>query len=98
MQSVSLTGSATGSVGGAGNGMVYDPWLDAYLVRTSNAGGTVYRIDAQSFAASVMATTGGGSIPSAQNDIYRRFLFAPGLGGAVYCPDYDSNMWFLRTV
>jgi hypothetical protein len=96
-QSVSLSGSAAGSVSGAGNGMVYEPLLDAYLLRKSGPGSTVYRIDAQTFAVDVLATTGGGSVPSAYNDVYRRFLFAPTLGGVVYCPDYDTNLWFLRT-
>lgn len=98
-QSVSLTGaSASGLLNDTGNGMVYEPALDAYLLRTPNAGGTVYRINAQTFEVSVLGTTAGGSIPSSQNGVYRRFLYAPSLGGVVYCPAFDSNLWFLRTV
>jgi hypothetical protein len=96
MQSASLSGQS-GSVGGDGNGMVYDPWLDAYLVKRSSSGGTVYRINAQTFAVDSLPTTGGGSIPGAVNGVYRRFLFAPQLGGVVYCPTYNGNLWFLRT-
>ncbi len=97
-QPVTLTGAAAGALNDTGSGMVYVPAMDAYLVRRSNAGGTVYRINAQTFEVTTLATTAGGSVPSAQNGVYRRFLYAPSLGGVVYCPDYDSNMWFLRTV
>lgn len=96
-QAVTLSGSGAGAFGGTGNGMVYEPTLDAYLVRTPGAGGNVYRIDANTFAVSALTTSGGGSVPSSQNGVYRRFLYAPGLGGVVYCPTFDSNMWFLRT-
>jgi hypothetical protein len=96
MQSASLSGQS-GSVGGDGNGMVYDPWLDAYLLKRSSSGGTVFRINAQTFAVDSLPTTGGGSIPGAVNGVYRRFLFAPQLGGVVYCPTYNGNLWFLRT-
>jgi hypothetical protein len=97
MQTVSLGGSSAGQISGGACGMVYEPWLDAYLFRKAGAGSTVYRINAQTFAVDVLPVTGGGSIPNAINGVYRRFLFAPTLGGVVYCPAYDSNMWFLRT-
>lgn len=82
---------------GNGSGMVYEPWLDAFLVRLSGAGGTVYRIDAQTFAVDTLPTSGGSAVPNAINGVWRRFLFAPKLGGIVYAPAYSSNMWFLRT-
>ena len=96
VQSVAFSGASSG-LSGSGSGMVYEPWLDAYLFRRSAGGSTVYRINAQTFAVDILPVTSGGSIPSATNGVYRRFLFAPTLGGVVYCPDYDSNMWFLRT-
>lgn len=97
VQPVSLSGAGTGAFHATGNGMVYDAALDAYLVRTPGAGAAVFRIDAQTFSVSLFAATDGGAIPAAQNGVYRRFLFAPGLGGVVYCPAYDANLWFLRT-
>lgn len=96
-QAVSLSGLGASPITSTGNGMVYDPVLDAYLVRTPAAGGTIYRIDAASFAVSVFATLSGSGIVSAQNGVYRRLLYAPGLGGVVYCPHFTSNLWFLRT-
>ena len=98
VQAISLTGLGAAPLSGTGQGMVYDPALDAYLVRAPEAGGAVYRIDAQTFAVSTLATSSGGSIVAAQNGVYRRWLYAPGLGGVVYCPQYDANLWFLRTV
>jgi hypothetical protein len=96
-QRVTLSGPAAGSVGGGGNGMVYDPWMDAYLLRKPGAGSTVYRINASTLAVDTLATTGGASIPNSINGVYRRFLFAPQLGGVVYAPSYEGNLWFLRT-
>ena len=97
-QSVSISGSAAGNVNGGGNGMVYDPWMDAFLVKTPS-GSTVYAIDASTLTATTLSTTtASGSIPSSDNGVYRRFLFAPNLGGVVYVPDFGTNMWFLRTV
>jgi hypothetical protein len=97
MQAVSLSGSAAGSVMGEGNGMVYDPLLDAYLVRVRNSGGTVYRINAATFAVDALPTTAGAAIPASTNGVYTRFLYVPKLKGIVYFPSYDGNFWFLRT-
>ncbi len=97
LQVVSLSGTAAGQISGGGYGMIYDPWLDAYLFRKSNSGSTVYRINAQTFAVDTLPVTGGSSIPNATNGVYRRFLFVPTLGGVVYFPAYESNGWFLRT-
>lgn len=98
MQTVALSGASAGAVGGDGNGMVYDPLQDAFLLRKSGAGATVYRINAQTFSADALPTSGGGAqIPSAVNDVWTRFLYVPALKGVVYFPAYNGNMWFLRT-
>jgi hypothetical protein len=97
MQAVSLSGTDAVSVMGDGNGMVYDTLLDAYLVRTRNSGGTVYRINAATFAVDTLPTTVGGSVPASANGVYTRFLYVPKLKGVVYFPSYDGNSWFLRT-
>lgn len=96
-QSVSLSGPAADAVGGDGNGMVYDPWMDAYLLRKPAAGSTVYRISASTLSVDTLPTTGGAAIPASFNGVYTRFLFAPQLGGVIYAPSYDGNLWFLRT-
>lgn len=82
---------------GRGNGMVYDPLLDAYLVHTGAAGGSIHRIDAQSFALDALPVTGGASQPATANGVWRRFLYVPKLKGVVYVPLYEGNVWFLRT-
>ena len=96
-QSVTLTGANAVSVSGDGNGMVYDPYLDAFLVRRADAGGTIYRINAQTFAVDTLSSTGGSQLPSATNGVWRRFLYVPALKGVVYFPTYGGNLWFVRT-
>jgi hypothetical protein len=98
MQTVTFSGpNASAMTGDSGNGMVYDPALDAYLLRKPDAGGIVYRIDAQGFGVDTLPTTGGSSLPSAINGVWRRWLYVPQLKGIVYFPTYDGNFWFLRT-
>ena len=97
MQAVTFTGPQAAAMTGNGNGMVYDPQLDAFLMRSADAGGTIYRIDAQTFAVTAMAVSGATSIPAAQNGVWRRFLYVPALKGVVYVPTYSDNLWFLRT-
>jgi hypothetical protein len=76
---------------------VYDPLLDAYLFRTSAAGGTVYRIDAQTFAVDTLTTTNGSGVQASTNGVWTRFMYVPQLKGVAYFPAYSSNGWFLRT-
>jgi hypothetical protein len=97
VQKITFSGPNAGSVAGNGNGMVYDPLLDAYLLHTGAAGGTVYRINAQTFAVDVLPNTGGGSLPATQNGVWKRILYVPALKGIVYAPSYGSGLWFMRT-
>ncbi len=77
-------------------GIAYVPSLDAFLVRSASGGGQVTRIDAGSLQVTSLSTTGGAGIPSSTNGVYTRFAYAPGLGGVVYVPGYDSDVYFLR--
>ena len=97
VQNVTLSGTNAGSVSGTGNGMVYDSGLDAYLVRKDGAGGTVYRINAQTFAVDTLPTANGSAVPATTNGVYTRFLYAPKLKGIIYFPTFGGNPWFLRT-
>lgn len=92
-----LTGAPASTLLGGGWGMVYEPALDAYLLIGPDAGGTVYKVDASTFASTVLTTT--GSPPSTNNGQppYTRFLYAPNLSGVVWYPQYSYNAWFLRT-
>ena len=98
VQSVSFTGSSAGAMtGDPGNGMVYDPVLDAFLLRKAGPGGTIYRINAQTFSVDVLPTSGGDAVPAAINGVWTRFLHVPNLKGIVYFPAYGGNAWFIRT-
>jgi hypothetical protein len=94
---VTFSGSAAGSLSGDGNGLVYDPLLDAYLLRKDGAGGTVYRINAQTFAVDTLPVSNGAAVPASTNGVWTRFLYVPKLKGVVYFPSYGSGAWFLRT-
>ena len=96
-QNVTFTGPNAGMVNGSGNGLVYDPLQDAFLLRTGDAGSTIYRINAQTFAVDSMTTSGGSSVPASTNGVWTRFLYVPQLKGVVYFPAYSGSAWFLRT-
>jgi len=98
MTNVTFTGpNASAMTGDTGNGMVYDPGLDAYLLRKADAGGTIYRINASTFSVDVLPNTSGTSLPAATNGVWKRFIYVPQLKGVVYFPTYDGNLWFIRT-
>jgi hypothetical protein len=97
MSSVTFSGPNAADLTGQGNGMVYDPGLDAYLLRKAGAGNTIYRINAQTFSVDTLPNTNGASIPNAQNGVWNRFLYVPQLKGVIYFPSYDGNGWFVRT-
>lgn len=97
VQKVSFSGPEAASLGGDGNGMVYDPMLDAFLLRKEGPGSTVYRIDAQTFGVGTFASSGGSNLPSAPNGVWKRFIYVPALKGVVYVPTYTDDIWFLRT-
>jgi hypothetical protein len=85
-----------------GRGMVFVPSMDAYILRLKelSGGGTLVKIDAESFEATFLTTSGGGSIPAsisgtAQNP-WGKFLFLPKLKGVIFYPNYASNAWFHR--
>jgi hypothetical protein len=94
---------ATLQAAGKGLGVVYEPELDAYLIRLKGSGGAVYKVTADdSLTVSELPTTGGTSLPAAAvadgtENIYGRMLYAPALNGVVYVPSYAANVWFLRT-
>jgi hypothetical protein len=87
-------------------GMAYVPALDAYVVRLGTAGGAVYMIDANTFAVTALVAGGGAAIPAAADvngdgvrqyeNVFRRWLFVPSLGGMVFFPHYTANAWFVR--
>ncbi len=103
----SLSGPAAGSVPlGPQMGMIYEPTLDAYLVRRRPAGGAVYKINASTFEVTQFTTTGGDAIEltgfldngaGGSDNVFNRFLYAPLHKGVVYVPHYSSDAWFLKT-
>ena len=98
MTAITLSGpNASNVINGKQMGMVYVPALDAYLVRDTGAGGTIYRINASTWSVDTLTTSAGGGIPATDNGVWRRFLYVPGLKGIIYLPTYTGNVWFLRT-
>ncbi len=99
MSGVTFTGPNASALAGDanGNGMIYDPGLDVYLLRKAGAGNTIYRINAQTFYVDTLPNSNGASIPSTTNGVWNRFLYVPQLKGVVYFPSYDGNAWFIRT-
>jgi hypothetical protein len=93
--SVTLSGTAD-LVSKLSLGTVYVAALDAYLVRGSESGSVVWKIDASTFEVTTLSTTGGDSIPTTENGPYNKFSYVPRLGGVVYVPVYEGNAWFLR--
>ena len=98
IQLVTLTGTNAPSISGDGNAMVYDPQMDAYLVRMPGGGSTVYRINASTFSVDTLPNSGGGQIPTAPNGVWKRFLYVPALKGVIYFPTYTDSAWFIRTM
>ena len=94
--SITFSGANAANVRGSQMGMFYVAALDRFLVRRAGSGGTVYQINPSTFEATTFPTTGGASIPATMNGPYNKFLYLPRLGGAVYVPTYDGNVWFLR--
>lgn len=98
---VTLTGSDAATVQGTlSGGLFYVPQLDAYLMRPDIAGGTIYRIDASTFAVTQLTTSGGAGIPAGQGggNPYTKFMYAPRLKGLVHFPRYGQNAWYYRLV
>jgi hypothetical protein len=100
-----LTGAAASAVLAmtVGPGMVYVPAIDAYLVRRGRiSGGTVYRVDASTFEATELSTTGGGSIPTTPDisgspeNVYGKWLYCPDYGCVIYVVGAATNVWALR--
>lgn len=89
----------------SGVGMVYEPRLDAYLMRFFDAGSSVFAIDAASAAAGTpnvikLTTTGGSTIEqqsgSGYNGVFNKFTRLPALRGVVYISGMSNQIWFLR--
>lgn len=97
LQNVSFAGPEAAALGGDGNGMVYDPLLDAFLLRKPGPGNTVYRINARTFSVDTLPNSGGNNLPGAPNGVWKRFLYVPALKGIIYVPTYTDDIWFLRT-
>lgn len=90
-QAISGVSTATSQAG-----LIYVEATDSYYWRSAAAGGAVVRIDAGTYAATSLATTGGGSIPSRPNGCYNAFAYCPRLQGAYYVASFTGGTWFVR--
>ena len=94
---VTFTGESESVVDHQQAALIFVPAIDAYFFRNgTTAGASVYRIDAATMAISKFTVQGGSGLPAPVNGLWKRWLYAPQLGGAVYVPAYDENVWFLR--
>lgn len=84
-----------------GGGLVFVPGAsaaeDVFLLRGAAAGPSVVAIDAESLVPSPLPTTGGEAIPPSLHGVYGRFRTVRRLGGVVFYPRYEGNLFFLRT-
>lgn len=85
----------------AGAGLVFVPGADegddVFLLRGSGAGPLVLAINAADLSVTELPTSGGEMIPPSLHGIFGRFRAVPRLGGAVFYPRHEGNVWFLRT-
>lgn len=93
-----LTGAEASAVANADQwGMVYVPPMDAFLLRSPSAGGTVYKVDASTFECTQFATTGGSGIPATNSSqVYGKFCYAPRTKHVIFIPRHDQAPWALR--
>ena len=92
-------------------GAVYVPEIDRYLIRGRAAGGAVYSVNPASWDVTALPTTGGdtvgnvipqqvgsGATGGAADPIgvYNKWARVPQLGGVVYVPGAEHDVWFLR--
>lgn len=93
-------GAADLATRSAAMGIVYVPQIDAYLMRSKEAGGKVYKINANTLEVTFMSTTGGGGVPAGTGSgfegVFNKWLYVPVLSGVVYVPSASANTWFLR--
>lgn len=87
---------AANAWGALAEGMEYIAELDVYLIKT-RTGGTVLRVDADTLEVTPITTTGGTVPNTFAYGVYNRFRYIPALGGCVYLPRGDGNVWFLAT-
>ena len=103
---VTLTGSGLSAWVAAsheGIGLAFVPQLDAYFARLGAAGSQILRIDAVTFVITLVAVTGGTSIPvtnlkgqgTANEGVYNRSPFLPGLRGLVYAARNSADLFHL---
>jgi hypothetical protein len=97
---ITLSGAEAATVRADQAAIIYCSGLDKYIFRgRTTAGGAVYQIDPDTYAATAFSTTGGASVPGSGDPaigIFNKFLYVPRLGGAIYYPAYGANAWFLK--
>jgi hypothetical protein len=83
-------------------GLIYHPVLDKFLAIRGEAGCPISVVDPVSFDVTRLSVTGNGSLPEAHDvfgakAVYTRALYVPNLSGIVWGPQFNENLWFLRT-
>jgi hypothetical protein len=73
----------------------YDSQNDCIL-KADGVGGTVYKLDCDTFACTEYATTGATPGNAAEGAVNGRFKYIPDLKGFIYVPSWGSA-YFLKT-
>jgi len=107
---VTLIGSAAslvdtgGSGSGQSHGMIYEPDLDRYVVKTTGHSTRLISVNPTTWDCTEITTTlrAGSAAPSVPSlGVYQRFRYIPELRGVAYVPSGLSgaagNVYFLRT-
>lgn len=95
---VKIAGPAAASID-TGASLVYDPVVDVYWLWKRNDA-NLYRIDAETFEATVQPVTGllpKVAYKDARHRIYGRFSYVPQLRGLVFMLDHETDVMFIRT-
>jgi hypothetical protein len=85
-------------------GVVYEPFLDRYLLRGPDAGAAIYVIHPETFDVSLLTTSGATDIPAQAGSgaegytgVYNKWAYVPHLRGVVYVVGAGFNLRFIRT-
>jgi hypothetical protein len=90
------TATFDGSAPGQYNALWYCESRDTYMWRATGSGGGISEAPADSLETTTFSTTGGASVPARTNGAHNSMQYFPNLGGALYIPAYDADVWFLK--
>ena len=91
-----FTGAYVSEALALANAAHHCPTTDRYVIKTNTAD-QIIEIDPATWATSLRATTGGGTIQATVTGVWQHFVWVPALNGYAYFPRSGSKLWFLAT-